>query len=185
MKKVLLKLYCLISRMFFSCIYEKRFLKGKWFEDNHLGWKYCWRYWIPQKVLGFNRHIPFPCHPSCEMGLVKNLHFDVNNIDNFWKIGSYFQCWGGQISIGSGTYIAQNVGIITENHDINNLDNHLPSQDISIGNNCWIGMNSVILPGVVLGDKTIVGAGAIVTKSFPRGNVVLGGIPAQIIKTLK
>lgn len=91
---------------------------------------------------------------------------------------------GGVISIGSGTYIAQNVGLITENHDINNLDNHLKSQNISIGRNCWIGMNSVILPGVVLGDKTIVGAGAVVTSSFPKGHIVIAGVPARVIKEL-
>ena len=95
-----------------------------------------------------------------------------------------FSAGGGQISIGKGTYIAQNVGLITENHDISNLDNHLPPKNISIGKNCWIGMNSVLLPGVVLGDKTIVGAGAVVTSSFPEGHVVLGGVPARVIKSI-
>ncbi len=52
---------------------------------------------------------------------------------------------------------------------------------IKIGNNCFIGQNAIILPGVSLGDNTIVGAGAVVTKSFPDGNVVIGGNPAKII----
>lgn len=95
-----------------------------------------------------------------------------------------FSVLGGVISIGPGTYIAQNVGLITENHDVNNLDEHQEPQNISIGSNCWIGMNSVILPGVVLGDKTIVGAGAVVTSSFPKGHVVIAGVPARVIKEL-
>jgi acetyltransferase-like isoleucine patch superfamily enzyme len=42
-------------------------------------------------------------------------------------------------------------------------------------------MNAVILPGVDLGPKTIVAAGAVVTMSFPSGNVLIGGIPARIL----
>ncbi|EOJ3081127.1 DapH/DapD/GlmU-related protein, partial [Acinetobacter baumannii] len=54
-----------------------------------------------------------------------------------------------------------------------------------IGDKCWIGMNSVILPGVVLGNGTIVAAGAVVTKSFKQGNIVIAGVPAKIIKEIK
>ncbi|MBO8759626.1 type 8 capsular polysaccharide synthesis protein Cap8J, partial [Staphylococcus aureus] len=57
-------------------------------------------------------------------------------------------------------------------------------EDVKIGNYSWIGMNSVILPGVELGEHTIVGAGSVVTKSFPEGNVVIGGNPAKIIKKI-
>lgn len=185
MRSWLIRFYILFSYYFFLLFYKKEYLRGRWFEGSETnGYHACWKFFVPQKILGFNRHIPFPCHPSCEIGLVKNLRFDVNNIDNFWKSGSYFQSWGGVISIGKGTYIAQNVGLITENHDIHYLDNHLPPHDISIGNDCWIGMNSVILPGVVLGENTIVGAGAVVTKPFPEGHVVLGGVPAQILKRI-
>jgi acetyltransferase-like isoleucine patch superfamily enzyme len=45
-------------------------------------------------------------------------------------------------------------------------------------------MNAVILPGVVLGDHTIVGAGAVVTKSFPEGYCIIAGVPAKVIKTI-
>ncbi len=87
------------------------------------------------------------------------------------------------ITIGRGTYIARNVGLITANHDPLNLDKHLSGQDISIGKGCWIGMNSILLPGVVLGDRTIVGAGSVVTKSFD-GDCVIAGNPAKIIRKM-
>ncbi len=88
------------------------------------------------------------------------------------------------IYIGDYTNIGPNVGIISSNHDC--IDNSKMTIDspIRIGSFCWIGMNAVILPGVELGNFTIVGAGAVVTKSFPEGHCVLGGIPAGIINYL-
>jgi acetyltransferase-like isoleucine patch superfamily enzyme len=45
-------------------------------------------------------------------------------------------------------------------------------------------MNSVVLPGVHLGDHTVVGAGSVVTRSFPEGNCILAGAPARLIKDM-
>ncbi len=175
-------LYILLSRLFFSIVYCPRYLHGKWFDGNVYGWKMCWKFFWLQKIRGFNRHVPFPVCPFSSFGKAENITFALDNIDNFWKNGVYFQSWNGHITIGEGTWIAPGVGLITENHDPKNLEKHLDSKDIVIGKNCWIGMNSVILPGVVLGDSTIVGAGAVVTKSFPQGNVTLAGVPAKEIR---
>lgn len=86
------------------------------------------------------------------------------------------------ISIGDDVTISTNVHLI--NHD-NSVCKVLPEFTdvfgrITIGNNCFIGANSIILPGVTLGANTIVAAGSVVTKSF-EGNVVIGGNPARII----
>ncbi|MGA2084600.1 MAG: DapH/DapD/GlmU-related protein, partial [Terracidiphilus sp.] len=62
--------------------------------------------------------------------------------------------------------------------------NHLEGKDVVLGENCWIGMNAVILPGVHLGARTVVGAGAIVRTSFPEGNCILAGVPAKKVKEL-
>ncbi len=90
----------------------------------------------------------------------------------------------GTISIGEGTYIAPNVGLITANHSLSDLTQYEKAKNIAIGKNCWIGMNAIILPGVELGPKTIVAAGAVVSKSFKNGNVVIGGCPAKLIKSV-
>ena len=88
------------------------------------------------------------------------------------------------VFIGDYTNLGPNVGIISTNHNLIDNSKTEASPPIRIGRFCWIGMNAVILPGVELGDFTIVGAGAIVSKSFPEGYCVLGGVPAQIINYL-
>jgi maltose O-acetyltransferase len=55
---------------------------------------------------------------------------------------------------------------------------------ITIGNNVWIGGSAIVTPGVTVGDNVVIAAGAVVTKSFP-DNVVVGGNPARIIKTIE
>ncbi|MBO4733889.1 MAG: acyltransferase [Clostridia bacterium] len=167
--------------------YKKKYLTGKefhrWQYSN--GWRYVKEDWFVQKVLGYQRHIPYPVSWRMQVMNWENIHFDVNDISNFQKCGSYFQAAAdAHIYIGSGTCIAANVGLITANHDLYDLNKAAPGKDIVIGKNCWIGMNSVILPGVVLGDHTVVGAGSIVTKSFEDGYCVIAGNPAKVIRTL-
>lgn len=167
-----------------SLFFEKEYLSGKHFEESISGWKWFLRSVLCQKIFQINGHIPWPVSPYIKISNPKNIIFDPNDISNFQMYGNYFQNFNSKIYIGKGTYIAPNVGIITSNHDLYNLDKHTDGKDVILGNKCWIGMNAVILPGVKLGDKTIVGAGSVVTKSFPDGNIVIAGNPANIVKQL-
>lgn len=97
--------------------------------------------------------------------------------------GVYINANNG-VEIGDYTNIGPNVGIISSNHDFINNDLYTTARPVIIGRHCWLGMGAVILPGVHLGDFTIVGAGAVVTKSFPDGYCVIAGNPAKIIKQL-
>jgi acetyltransferase-like isoleucine patch superfamily enzyme len=114
----------------------------------------------------------------------ENISFHPDDLNNFQSPGTYIQNFKGKITIGHGSYIGPNVGIITANHDLHNLDAHLPGRDVTVGERCWIGMNTVVLPGVVLGDGTIVGAGSVVTRPFPDGNCVIAGNPARLVRKL-
>jgi len=159
------------------------YLRGRWF-DQWKGYRWIWLGIWNQKVLGANRHVPWPVSSGVRVGDPACLSFDPDDLNNFQSPNGYYQCGPGRIVIGRGTYIATNVGIITANHDPEDLERHAESKDVVIGERCWIGMNSVILPGVTLGPGTVVGAGSVVTKSFPAGRVVVGGNPARVIKTL-
>lgn len=89
----------------------------------------------------------------------------------------------GKLFIGDYVEVARNCTIISSNHDF--YDHRIQNlKETIIGDYCWIGSNSCILPGVILGPRTIVGAGSVVTKSFPKGYVVIAGNPAKAIKEI-
>ena len=185
MKRLFVKLYLFFLKAFLSIFFSKKYLKGRLFQNDHYssGWRFAKRMVFQQKIKGFNKKVPWPC--SCNSVVInhQNIIFDIDYMDNFFNNGCYFQALG-KIVIGKRTQIAPNVGIITSNHSIGNIEEHDIPKDVFIGDDCWIGMNSIILPGVRLGNHTIVGAGSIVTKSFPQGNCVIAGNPAKIIKML-
>lgn len=153
-------------------------------------WGFQGAYWIVnslwfQKILGFNRGAPYPMHFTTRISDYNNLTIPVSSMNNLQSPGAYYQNFSGKIILGEKVFIAPNVGLITSNHKIDNLSEHIPSKDIIISDNCWIGMNSVIMPGIYLAEKTIVGAGSVVTKSFSDGGIVIAGCPAKIIKQIK
>ena len=181
----------LLKKIMAQCIgyifYDSRYLKGKDFSCYKYsnGWRWVMENFFIQKILGYQRHIPFPVSFRSQFMNWENFIFDIDDLENFQKGGCYFQAASdAYIRLGKGTYIAANVGIITANHDPQDLTKHLPGKDVTIGENCWIGMNSVILPGVTLGKGTVVGAGSVVTKSFPAGHCIVAGNPARIIKEI-
>jgi len=167
--------------------YKNQYLRGEEFSSYKYtsGWRWVMENFVIQKILGYQRHIPYPVSFRMQVMNWENIHFHVDDLGNFQKCGSYFQAASdAHIYIGHGTYIAANVGLITANHDLNDLSKAAPGKDINIGENCWIGMNCILLPGITLGPHTIVGAGSVVTKSFPDGNCVIAGNPARLLKIL-
>lgn len=90
------------------------------------------------------------------------------------------------IYVGDYTMIGPNVTITTAGHPIlpelreKNYQYNMP---VHIGKNCWLGAGVVILPGVTIGDNTVIGAGSIVTKDIP-ANVVAVGNPCKVLREI-
>ena len=169
-----------VLRLFF----DSRYLRGRHFEGSFAGHLWGLRAVWTRNILRLGKAYPFPVALGVRISNARNITFHQDNLNNFQSPGLYLQNFSGHITLGHGCYLAPNVGIITANHDPLNLDEHLLAQDVVIGDECWIGMNSVILPGVVLGPKTVVGAGSVVTRSFEGGYAVIAGSPARLIKSL-
>lgn len=140
------------------------------------------KHWFIQKIIGKNREAYWPIHPNSVVRGAKNIFAGVETCPGY-ESGCYIQAVNS-IYIGDYTQIASNVGIISANHAPNDLRKQLSGEPIRIGKYCWLGMGVIVLPGVELGDFTIVGAGSVVTKSFKDGYCVIVGNPAKKIKQL-
>jgi acetyltransferase-like isoleucine patch superfamily enzyme len=90
------------------------------------------------------------------------------------------------LRIGNRCQIGANVSFVAESHL---LEGSLPiflqgvnRKGITIGEDCWIGNNAVVLDGVEIGDGSVIGAGAIVTKSIPARSIAVG-VPARVVRS--
>lgn len=86
-----------------------------------------------------------------------------------------------KVKIGSNVKIANNVVIIDHDHNYRQSNTGYVSAPIQIGDNVWIGANSVILKGVTIGDHAVIAAGSVVNHDVPE-HCVVAGVPARIIK---
>ncbi|MBO5773902.1 MAG: sugar O-acetyltransferase [Clostridia bacterium] len=92
----------------------------------------------------------------------------------------------GNIYVGNNVMFAPGVVVATAGHPLNprlREKGYQYNQDVHIGNNVWIGANATILPGVTIGDNTVIGAGAVVSKDLP-ANVLALGVPAKVVREL-
>lgn len=90
------------------------------------------------------------------------------------------------VEIGDNVFFAPNVSIYTAGHPVHHeARNSMYEYGISvkIGNNVWIGGNTVITPGVTIGEDSVIGAGSVVTKDVPSG-VIAAGNPCKIIRKI-
>jgi len=86
------------------------------------------------------------------------------------------------VTIGEGTSFSFDNKIITSSHDFNDFSTII-AKPVAIGVNCWITTNVIILPGVTIGDHTVIAPGSVVTKDIPSG-VLAGGNPCKVIKEI-
>jgi acetyltransferase-like isoleucine patch superfamily enzyme len=117
---------------------------------------------------------------------INNAVGDVT-IGNHTRIGLHNTIIG-PATIGNHVNLAQGITVTALNHNFSDPVRRIDEQGVStmpvtIGNDIWIGANAVILPGVTIGDHSVVAAGAVVTKDVPPHSLVVG-VPAKIIKQI-
>lgn len=121
-----------------------------------------------------------------------------------WIEPPFYFCYGTHITLGEGCYINFNcnfvddglinigrrvmfgpgVTIATVGHPIDpDMREYMYTDHVNIGDNCWIGGNVTICPGVSIGENTVVGAGSVVTKDIP-ANCVAAGNPCRVIREI-
>lgn len=84
------------------------------------------------------------------------------------------------ISIGRNSVLTSGVTILAHDGSTSIFEGYTKVGKVSIGNNTFIGVKSIILPGVKIGDNVIIGAGSVVTKDVPSGSIAAGN-PASVI----
>lgn len=143
--------------------------------------------WFVQRIIGLDRDCFFQKHFTSRVLHASNLV--IENDDQAVRLslaasaGCYLNAADG-LFIGEGTIWGPNVSLVSQHHDLMDFASAPLSAGIRIGRHCWLGAGSVILPGVVLGERTVVGANAVVRDSFPEGHCVLAGVPAKRVKSL-
>lgn len=136
---------------------------------------------ILDKLLGrhgdnFQFNQPFRCDYGENIEIGENFfaNFNLTILDE------------AKVMIGDNVFIGPNVSFYTACHPLEAEErNRLIewAEPITIGNNVWIGGSVTIVPGVTIGDNCVIGAGAVVTKSFPE-NCLIAGNPAKVIRRI-
>lgn len=112
--------------------------------------------------------------------------YNIEVGDNFFANYNLTILDVAQVTIGCNAQIAPNVSIYTAGHPV-----HPDSRNsgyeygipVTIGDNVWIGGNTVILPGVTIGDCAVIGAGSVVTKDIPAWSIAAGN-PCRVIRAI-
>ncbi len=129
--------------------------------------------------VGENCYIEPPFHSNWGG---KNVHLGKNVYFNF----NVTLVDDTHIYVGDYTMLGPNVVVATAGHPIlpelreKALQFNLP---VKIGRNCWLGAGVIVLPGVTIGDNTVIGAGSVVTKDIP-ANVVAVGNPCKVLREI-
>jgi len=122
---------------------------------------------------------------DCSFGIIDNRSSIIIGNNGSTGETEFVSMEGNMVFIGDNFMFAKGIRIRNgDSHSIlNNLGERInAAKDVFIGKNVWLASNCIILKGSRILDNSIVAAGAVVTKSFDQGNIILSGCPAQIKK---
>lgn len=161
---------------------ERAFCKASCYEFNRLHPSQVKeREAIMRKLLGktgksFLIEQPFYCDYGYNIEIGENFYANVNCVI----------LDGARVSFGDNVFIAPGCGFYTAGHPLDaeqrsaGLEYAYP---VTVGNNVWIGAQVCVMPGVTIGDNTVIGAGSVVTRSIP-ANVIAAGNPCRVIREI-
>ncbi len=112
----------------------------------------------------------------------KNVHFGKNVYANF----GLTLVDDTHIYVGDNTMFGPNVVVATAGHPILpeiREQGYQYNMSVKIGKNCWLGAGVLVMPGVTIGDNTVIGAGSVVTKDIPSGVVAVGN-PCKVLREI-
>lgn len=133
---------------------------------------------IPQKLFRLNPKVSWPVHFTSKIIDPQNIKKGIL-CDPGDNLNNYIQATSG-IHFGSNIELGPGVSIVSSNHKKNNFKKHTKNKPIVLGNNIWIGANSVLLPEVEIGNNVIIGAGSTVSKNIPPNSIAVGN-PCKVI----
>lgn len=143
-------------------------------------------YALNKVTFGNNVKIGSFCNISCTSHLSKyGIGFKIGNNSS---CGDYSQFGAaGGVSIGNDVIMGSYISFHSENHNFDDPTKLIRQQGVTakgiqIGNNIWVGAKVTFLDGCKVGDNCVIAAGSVVTSIFP-DNVVIGGVPAKVLKT--
>ncbi len=113
----------------------------------------------------------------CDYGY--NIHLGVN----FYANHNLVILDGNRVEVGNNVMFGPNVLISAATHPIDAMDRRTVefALPIRIGNDVWLGGNVAVMPGVTIGERTVIGAGSVVTRDVPP-NVVAAGNPCRVLR---
>ena len=141
---------------------------------------------------------PFYCDYGYNIEIGENFFANMNCVildgakvtfgdkENFFANMNCVILDGAKVTFGDNVFIAPNCGFYTAGHPLDaerrnkGLEYAYP---ITVGDNVWIGANVSVLPGVSIGDNSVIGAGSVVTRSIP-ANVLAAGNPCRVIREI-
>lgn len=109
---------------------------------------------------------------NIDIGEMCYINFNCNFVDD------------GKITIGNKVMFGPGVTVATVGHPIRpDLREYMYAAPVAIGDNCWLGANVTVCPGVTIGENTVVGAGSVVIKDLP-ANVIAVGNPCKVLREI-
>lgn len=131
---------------------------------------------LPQAGAGLWLQPPFYCDYGSNIKLGANVFFNFNCV----------VLDVAPVTIGSRTLFGPNVQVYTATHPMNHIARASGvefAKPITIGDDVWVGGSAVICPGVRIGDRSVIGAGSVVTKDIP-ADVFAAGNPCRVIRPI-